>query len=160
MSSFRPEVSAAAVSLSRFGLVIWTTDDTTGLAPEPGAATLFVPSCNPESGKWIMSPQEILLGLGVLGPRERLIFRMSVYDVMRLLARSSRSALRGQSVLIDQRVHKGNIDTKRRRRETDIPNQPCVCLPEASPKLAVTWILLPGRSRSRIFFPPDEKRRS
>jgi hypothetical protein len=63
-----------------------------------------------------MSPQEIRLGQSVLGPRQRLIFRMAVFDGMRLLARSSRSALPRQSVLIDQRAHKSNIDTRERRK--------------------------------------------
>jgi integrase len=56
--------------------------------------------------------------LGVLGPRERLIFRMAVFDGMRpgeILAIRIGN-ISGESVLIDQRAYKGNIDTPKGRK--------------------------------------------
>jgi integrase len=56
--------------------------------------------------------------LGVLGTRERLIFRMAVFDGMRpgeILAIRIGS-LSAHSVLIDQRAYKGNIDTPKGRK--------------------------------------------
>ena len=56
-----------------------------------------------------MSPEDIRVALGVLGPRERLIFRMAVFDGMRpgeiLAIRIGNVS--GESVLIDQRAYKG-----------------------------------------------------
>jgi hypothetical protein len=56
--------------------------------------------------KRVMSPEEIRVALGVLGPRERLIFRMAVFDGMRpgetLAIRIGN--ISGESVLIDQRA--------------------------------------------------------
>jgi integrase len=65
-----------------------------------------------------MSPEEIRVALGLLGPRERLIFRMAVFDGMRpgeILAIRIGN-ISGESVLIDQRAYKRNIDTPKDRK--------------------------------------------
>jgi integrase len=54
-----------------------------GLVDSNPAAALFTPVCKPEGVKRVMSPEEIRLALGVLDTRERLIFRMAVFDGMR-----------------------------------------------------------------------------
>jgi len=54
-----------------------------GLVDSNPAAALFTPACKPEGEKRVMSPEEIRVALGVLRPRERLIFRMAVFDGMR-----------------------------------------------------------------------------
>ena len=89
-----------------------------GLVDSNPAAALFTPPCKPEGEKRVMSPKEIRVALGVLGPRERLIFRMAVFDGMRpgeILAIRIGN-ISGESVLIDQRAYKGNIDTPKGRK--------------------------------------------
>jgi integrase len=89
-----------------------------GLVDSNPAAALFTPPCKPEGEKRVMSPEQIRVALGVLGPRERLIFRMAVFDGMRpgeILAIRIGN-ISGESVLIDQRAYKGNIDTPKGRK--------------------------------------------
>ena len=66
----------------------------------------------------MLTPEEIRLALGVLGIRERLIFRMAVLDGMRPgeIFAIRLGNISGQSILIDQRAYKGNIDTPKGRK--------------------------------------------
>ncbi|HEY3940707.1 MAG TPA: tyrosine-type recombinase/integrase [Bryobacteraceae bacterium] len=89
-----------------------------GLIESNPAAALFTPPCKAEAEKLIMSPHQIRLALNVLDARERLIFRMAVFDGMRpgeILA-ISLGNVREDSVLVNQRVYKGDIDTPKGRR--------------------------------------------
>jgi integrase len=82
------------------------------------AAALFTPPCKAGAEKLIMSPQQIRLALNVFDARERLIFRMAVFDGMRpgeILA-IRLGNLHEDSVLINQRVYKGDIDTPKGRK--------------------------------------------
>ena len=104
------------------------------LRTDSAAAALFTPPCKPEGEKKVMSPKEIRVALGVLGPQERLIFRMAVFDGMRpgeILAIRIGN-ISGESVLIDQRDYKGNIDTPKGRKGKRTP-EPWGCLLEPSP---------------------------
>jgi integrase len=97
---------------------IFKTAMSDGLVDSNPAAALFTPPCKPEGVKRVTSPDEIRLALGVLDARERLIFRMAVFDGMRpgeILA-IQLGKISGQSVLIDQRAYKGNIDTPKGRK--------------------------------------------
>ena len=97
---------------------IFKTAMSDGLVATNPAAALFTPACKPEAEKRVMSPKEIRLALSVLDARERLIFRMAVFDGMRpgeILA-IRLGNISGQSVLIDQRVYYGNIDTPKGRK--------------------------------------------
>ncbi len=72
-----------------------------------------------------MSPKEIRLALGVLDTRERLIFRMAVFDGMRpgeILA-IRLGNISEQSVLIDQRAYKAT-STLRRAEKVSGPHEP------------------------------------
>jgi integrase len=97
---------------------IFKTAMSDGLIGTNPASALFTPACKPEGEKRVMSPQEIRLALSVLDARERLIFRMAVFDGMRpgeILA-IRLGNISGQSILIDQRVYYGNIDTPKGRK--------------------------------------------
>jgi integrase len=97
---------------------IFKTAMSDGLVDSNPAAALFTPPCKPEGEKLVMSPKEIRLALSVLGARERLIFRMAVFDGMRpgeILA-IRLGNISEQSVLIDQRAYKGDIDTPKGRK--------------------------------------------
>jgi integrase len=80
------------------------------------AMVLFSPARKAQEEKRVMTPEGIRLALGVLGARERLIFRMAVFDGMRpgeiLAVRLGSTSL--YSILIDRRVYKGDIDSPKR----------------------------------------------
>lgn len=64
-----------------------------------------------------MTVQEVRVALGVFEARERLIFRMAVFDGMRpgeILA--IRIGIFYHSVFIEHRVYLGNIDTPKGRK--------------------------------------------
>jgi integrase len=65
-----------------------------------------------------MTPRQILLALNALDLRERILFRMSVFDGMRpgeLLA-IRLANVHKDSVFINQRVYKGDLDTPKGRK--------------------------------------------
>jgi integrase len=54
-----------------------------GLTDSNPAAGLFTPPCKAEAEKLTMTAKQILLALNALDLRERVLFRMSVFDGMR-----------------------------------------------------------------------------
>jgi integrase len=65
-----------------------------------------------------MTPEDVRLALSVLEVRERLIFRLAVFDGMRpgeiLAVRLGK--ISENSILVDRRVYKGNLDTPKGRK--------------------------------------------
>lgn len=97
---------------------IFTTAQADALVDNNPAAGLFTPACKPEGEKRVMTPSQIRTALSVLELRERLMFRMAVFDGMRpgeILA-IVRSNIQDHSVHIDRRSYKGNIDTPKGRK--------------------------------------------
>lgn len=79
---------------------------------------LYTPACKADPEKRVLSKEQIRTALEVLGLRERLIFRMAVFDGMRpgeILA-IQLGKIGDHSVLIDQRVYRGTIDTPKGRK--------------------------------------------
>jgi integrase len=89
-----------------------------GLIELNPAASLFTPPCKPEAEKLVMSPADIRLALSVLELRERLIFRLAVFCGMRPgeIFAIRLGNIRPQSIFIDKRVYKGNLDTPKGRK--------------------------------------------
>jgi integrase len=89
-----------------------------GVVRSNPASGLFTPACKVGRERRTMSAEEIVLALKTLELRERLIFRMAVFNGMRsgeILAIRLES-LREHSVQIDQRVYRGNLDTPKGRK--------------------------------------------
>jgi len=89
-----------------------------GLVPFNPAAALFTPPCKPESEKKVLNPTQIRHALQVLDARERLIFRLAVFEGLRpgeILALQL-AHVADDSVSIVQRVYKGTLDTPKGRR--------------------------------------------
>ena len=82
------------------------------------AAVLFTPSCKPEAERKVMSKEQIRLALGALSLRERIVFRMAVFDGMRpgeiLAVRVGN--VHATAIHVDQRVYRGNLDTPKGRK--------------------------------------------
>jgi integrase len=114
------------------------------------AAALFTPPCKPEREKRVMSPEDIRLALGVLGTRDRLIFRMAVFDGMRpgeILAIRIGN-ISGDSVMIDQRAYKGTSTHRRAAKERG-PREPWGNLLERSPNSTCGECCFSNRGRNR-----------
>jgi integrase len=81
------------------------------------ADSLFA-SAREEAESRVMTPEDVRLALSVLEVRERLIFRMAVFDGMRpgeiLAVRLGK--ISENSILVDRRVYKGNLDTPKGRK--------------------------------------------
>jgi len=91
------------------------SDGAVELNPTPG---LFTPACKPGPEKLVMTKEQIRVALEVLDLRERLIFRMAVFDGMRpgeILAIRIRN-IQENSIHIDQRVYRGNLDSPKGRK--------------------------------------------
>jgi integrase len=90
-------------------------DGVVSLNPTGG---LYTPACKPSAEKRVLSREDIVLALKTLDLRDRLIFRMAVFDGMRpgeiLAIRLGR--IGDHSILIDRRVYKGNIDSPKGRK--------------------------------------------
>ena len=107
-------LSRSVVDHLRWDLnAIFKTALSDGLVDCNPAAALFTPPCKPEGDKRVMTPDEIRLALSVLDLRERLMFRMAVFDGMRpgeiLAVRLGN--ISEHSIFVDQRVYKGDLDT-------------------------------------------------
>jgi integrase len=79
---------------------------------------LFTPACKPGEDKRVMSRDQILQALQVLDLRERLMFRMAVFEGMRpgeiFAIRIGR--VHENSVRVNLRVYRGNLDTPKGRK--------------------------------------------
>jgi integrase len=89
-----------------------------GLVEFNPAAMLFTPACKPSPEKRVMSGEEVMLALTLLDLRERLIFRMAVFDGMRPgeIFAIQLGKIGANFVLIDQRLYGSNIDTPKGRK--------------------------------------------
>lgn len=79
---------------------------------------LYTPACKVGKEKRVLCKEDIKKALEVLGLRERLMFRMALFDGMRpgeiLAIRLGK--IGDDSVLIDQRVYRGTMDTPKGRK--------------------------------------------
>jgi integrase len=121
------------------------------------ALALHTPAkCKPGKERRVLTAAEIRSALGVLPVRERLIFRFGVFEGMRpgeILGLQIQD-LRTQSVLVQRRVYKGDIDspkTKRSIRE--------VAMTEGTRTLLQEWLeVLKDQTPTAWVFPSETGR--
>lgn len=115
---------AATHSHSVVGHLRWHLSAIYKMAMSDGAVSvnptlgLYTPACKPAPEPRVVSAEDIVRALKALDLRERLIFRMAVFDGMRpgeILAIRVGN-LGERSVRIDQRVYRGNIDSPKGRK--------------------------------------------
>ena len=79
---------------------------------------LYTPACKPTAERRVLTAEDIRLALKTLELRERLIFRMAVFDGMRpgeiLAIRIGNISAR--SIVIDKRLYRGNLDSPKGRK--------------------------------------------
>jgi len=115
---------AATHSNSVVGHLRWHLSAIYKMAASDGAVNvnptlgLYTPACKPAPEPRVMAAEDIIRALSALDLRERLIFRMAVFDGMRpgeiLAIRVGNLGV--HSVRIDQRVYRGNIDSPKGRK--------------------------------------------
>jgi integrase len=89
-----------------------------GLVPFNPAAALFTPGCKPEPEKRVLTPGQIRQILSVLERRERLIFRLAVFEGLRpgeILALQL-AHVGDESISVQQRVYRGKLDSPKGRK--------------------------------------------
>ena len=89
-----------------------------GLVDFNPAASLFTGACRLQAEKRVLTSEQIRAALKVLELRERLIFRLAVFEGMRpgeILALQFRH-LHENWISIEQRVYKGKLDTPKGRK--------------------------------------------
>ena len=89
-----------------------------GVVPFNPAAALFTPACKPEGEKRVLTPAQIRQALGVLDSRDRLIFRLAVFEGLRpgeILALRLSNVFEGHIEIV-RRVYKGTFDTPKGRK--------------------------------------------
>ena len=124
MQTFLAE-KAVGLSSSVVGHLRWHLNSIFRMAESDGivafnpAAALFIPACKPAPEKRVLSKDEVRTALSVLDVRERLIFRLAVFDGMRPgeIFAIRVGKVGGSSLLIDQRLYgSSDIDTPKGRK--------------------------------------------
>lgn len=151
------ELSRSVVDHLRWDLnAIFKTALSDGIVDINPAAALFTPACKETPGKRFMTPDEIRRALSALELRERLIFRMAVFDGMRpgeILA-IQLGNIRDHSVLIGKRVYKGDIDTPKGRKGKRTARTVALS-PGTMQDLAVWRETLPKQKANSFLFPTE-----
>ncbi len=89
-----------------------------GIVPFNPATALFTPPCKPEGEKRVLTPVQVRQVLTVFETRERLIFRLAVFEGLRpgeILALRLCNVF-DDHLAIEQRVYKGKLDTPKGRK--------------------------------------------
>ena len=97
---------------------IFKTAMSDGLVDSNPAGALFTPACKPSPEKRVLVGSEVRMALRLLGLRERLIFRMAVFDGMRPgeIFAIQLGRIDETSVRIDRRIYDGNVDSPTGRK--------------------------------------------
>jgi integrase len=118
------DAKAEKLSSSVVGHLRWHLNAIFKMAQSDGvvefnpAAALFTPACKPSPEKRVMSGEEVMLALTLLDLRERLIFRMAVFDGMRPgeIFAIQLGKIGANFVLINQRLYGSNFDMPKGRK--------------------------------------------
>lgn len=89
-----------------------------GVVPFNPAAALFTPACKPDGEKQVLTPVQIRQALNVLDSRDRLIFRLAVFEGLRpgeILALRLGDVFENHLEIV-RRVYKGTLDTPKGRK--------------------------------------------
>jgi integrase len=120
------------------------------------AEALFTPAGKPTADKRVMSKEEVRLALTVLDVRERLIFRMAVFDGMRPgeIFAIRLDKIGTNSVLIDSRVYGGNLDTPKGRKGKNTTRTVALS-PGTTSDLALWQSFVPADDPKCFLFPSE-----
>jgi integrase len=114
------QLSSSVVGHLRWHLnAIFKIAESDGVVEFNPASALFIPACKAPGPKLVMRKDEVCTALGVLDLRERLIFRMAVFDGMRPgeIFAVQIGKVCSNSVVVDQRLYGStNIDTPKGRK--------------------------------------------
>ncbi|MGH9618199.1 MAG: tyrosine-type recombinase/integrase, partial [Bryobacteraceae bacterium] len=89
-----------------------------GIVPFNPAASLFTSACTPEREKRVLTPAQVRQALAVFDGRERLIFRLAIFEGLRpgeILALRL-GCVFDDHLAVERRVYKGKLDTPKGRK--------------------------------------------
>lgn len=112
-------LSSSVVGHLRWHLnAIYNLAESDGLVEFNPAGALFTPACKPSPEKRVLGSGEVRMALRLLDIRERLIFRMAVFDGMRPgeIFAIQLGRIYDSSVRIDRRIYEGDIDSPKGRK--------------------------------------------
>ncbi len=127
-----------------------------GIVPFNPAAALFTPACKPDGEKRVLIPAEIRQALGVFDLRERLIFRLAIFEGLRpgeILALRLCNVF-DDHVAVEQRVYKGTLDTPKGRKGRRTARKVALS-PGTAMEIAVWRSLLLNVSPEAYLFPTE-----
>jgi len=127
-----------------------------GIVPFNPATAPFTPACKPQGEKRVLTPAQIRQALGILGPRDRLIFRLAVFEGLRpgeILALQL-SSIFEDHVAVEQRVYKGTLDTPKGRKGKRTARKVALS-PGTATEIAVWRSLLLKTSPDAFLFPTE-----
>jgi integrase len=114
------QLSSSVVGHLRWHLnAIFKMAESDGAVEFNPASALFIPACKAPGPKLVMKKDEVRTALAVLDLRERLIFRLAVFDGMRPgeIFAVQTGKVGSNSVVVDQRLYGStNIDTPKGRK--------------------------------------------
>ena len=152
------EEKGASLSSSIVGHLRWHFNaifkmaESDGLVEFNPASALFIPACRTAPAKRVMSKDEVRKALRVLDLRERLIFRMAVFDGMRPgeIFAIQVGKLRSHSVVVDVRLYgSSDIDRPKGRKGKDTSRTVALC-PGTLVDLSL-WRLYTGESQDSAY---------
>jgi integrase len=97
---------------------IFKMAESEGFVPFNPAASLYTPPGKPEGEKLVLTPSQVRQALGVLDARDRLIFRLAVFEGLRpgeILALRLGDVFESHIEIV-RRVYKGTFDTSKGRK--------------------------------------------
>jgi integrase len=126
------------------------------VVPFNPAGALYIPAGKQSEMKRVMSREEVKLALTVLDLRQRLIFRLAVFDGMRPgeIFAIRLGKIGENQVLVDQRVYNGKLDTPKGRKGKNTSRR--VALSPGTMEDVKAWTsFLSDRSPEAFLFPSE-----
>ncbi len=151
------ELSASVISHLRWWLnAIFRMAQSDGLVEFNPAGSLFTPASKEPAAKRFLNLEQVRTLLAFLKLRERLIFRMAVFEGMRpgeILA-VQLGKIEDTSLLVDQRLYKGTLDTPKGRKGKRTSR--VVALSEGTRADLTAWRqFLPTQKADQWLFPTE-----
>jgi integrase len=119
LNQMAEKLSESVVAHLRWHLnAIFKMAQSDGAVPFNHAAALFNPPCKPEPVKRVLTKEDVRQALSILDVRERLVFRMAVFNGMRPgeIFAVQLGKLSSNSLVVDQRIYGSHLDTPKGRK--------------------------------------------
>src|SRR4051794_19444295 len=113
------ELSESVVAHLRWHLnAIFKMAQSDGAVPFNPAAALYIPACKQAPAKRVLTKEDVRRALSVLDVRERLVFRMAVFNGLRPgeIFAIQLGKVASNSVVVDLRIYGSHLDSPKGRK--------------------------------------------